>query len=116
MANNEPHTPFDNDSFLAALDEIKSLLETRKNFVGTELPVIKLDAVISTQLVPLLAGTNFNFAINGLSALSKLSDIHSEMMTQYYDTANVQRLIESVLRQMHGQEGIVRTVWCGHPL
>lgn len=109
MTDNGPRIPSDSDSFLAALDDIKSLLETRKNFVGTDLPVTKLDTVISTQLV-ILAGTNFNFAINGVFALRTLSDIHSEMMTQYYDTTNVQHLIGSILRQMHGQEGIVQTV------
>lgn len=104
-------TSLDDGDFQYRLDVMEDLLETRKTFIGTDLPLADLDNIISDKLYTLLNVEQSNLAMDAVSALSKLGRIHSEMVIQRFETVNVQQLIESVIQYMRTQKGIKQTVW-----
>lgn len=106
MRNRRSQTPTEDEEFQAALGQIQTLLDTRKNLVYSDGPVADLDNLILHHLTALLHGEQSDLEIDGVQALSTLSWIQRKMIDQHFDTFKVKLLMDRMMQQMREAKGV----------
>ncbi|KAL8747723.1 MAG: hypothetical protein Q9184_007558 [Pyrenodesmia sp. 2 TL-2023] len=100
MSNGRLQIPTENEDFQAALGQVETLINIRKNLVYGDGPVADLDAIISDHLQDLLDEEQSDLEIDLVRALSTLSWIQHKMIDQHFETFEVDQLMNWMIQQM----------------